>query len=110
MDEITQYTIQYTSSAAQDVLDKADYIAYALKSPETARTWYQDLRQEIQRDLSTFPYKHPVYPVKPWKDKGVRLMVTGKDMILYTIDGAEKAVMIHMVCTRGKNLLDLTSE
>lgn len=110
MDEITQYAIQYTPSAAQDMLDKADYIAYALKSPETALTWYRELRQEIQSDLATFPYKHPAYPVKPWKDQGVRLMVTGKDMVLYTIDAKEKTVTIHMVCTKGKNLSDLTLE
>ncbi len=28
MDEILQYEIQYTPSAKQDMLDKADYIAY----------------------------------------------------------------------------------
>ena len=49
MDEILQYEIHYTPSAIQDMLDKADYIAYALKSPETALTWYRELRQDIQR-------------------------------------------------------------
>ena len=92
------------------MLDKADYIAYALKSPETALTWYRELRQDIQQDLATFPYKHSVYHVKPWRDQGVRLMVTGKDMVLYTIDAKEKTVAIHMVCTKGKNLSDLTLE
>ena len=110
MDEISQYEIHYTPSAIQDMLDKADYIAYALKSPETALTWYRELRQDIQQDLATFPYKHSVYHVKPWRDQGVRLMVTGKDMVLYTIDAEEKIVTIHMICTKGKNLSDLTLE
>ena len=110
MDEISQYEIHYTPSAIQDMLDKADYIAYALKSPETALTWYRELRQDIQQDLATFPYKHSVYHVKPWRDQGVRLMVTGKDMVLYTIDAKGKTVAIHMVCTKGKNLSDLTLE
>ena len=63
MDEILQYEIHYTPSAIQDMLDKADYIAYALKSPETALTWYRELRQDIRQDLATFPYKYPIYHV-----------------------------------------------
>ena len=31
-------------------------------------------------------------------------------MVLYTIDAKEKTVAIHMVCTKGKNLSDLTLE
>ena len=110
MDEILQYEIHYTPSAIQDMLDKADYIAYALKSPETALTWYRELRQGIQQDLATFPYKYPIYHAEPWERWGVRMMVTGKDIVLYTIDAEKKTVTVHMVCTKGKNLSDLTLE
>lgn len=110
MDEILQYEIHYTPSAIQDMLDKADYIAYALKFPETALTWYRELRQDIQQDLATFPYKYPIYHAEPWEHRGVRMMVTGKDIVLYTIDAEKKTVTVHLVCTKGKNLSDLTLE
>ena len=110
MDEIIQYVIQYTPSARQDMLDKADYIAYTLKSPETALTWYRELRENIQHNLDTFPYKYSIYHVEPWESLGIRLMVTGKDIVLYTIDADARIVTIHMVCTKGKNLSDLSPE
>lgn len=57
MDEILQHEIQYTPSAKQDLLDKANYIAYTLQFPETALTWSRELRENIQHNLDTFPYR-----------------------------------------------------
>ena len=48
--------------------------------------------------------------MEPWESLGVRLMVTGKDIVLYTIDANARIVTIHMVCTKGKNLSDLSPE
>ena len=104
MDEFKQYEIIYTDSATQDILEKAEYILYHLHDPINAEAWYQNLRSEILKDLSSAPYKYPPYPVESWNSKGYREMVTKTDVILYTVDDAAAAVTIHMVSTIRRDI------
>lgn len=104
MDEIRQYDIIYTKSATQDILEKADYIASQLRENELALKWYHKLREQLQKNLSRFPFMYPAYDREPWKTKGYRLMATANDVILYTVDEENATVHIHAVCTRGRDL------
>lgn len=104
MDEIQRYRVIYTETAIRDIEEKADYIAAQFRAPELAETWYLRLRAEIQRNLSTFPRKYPVYHVEPWETKDVRLFTARNDVVLYSVDDQERAVYIRGVCTRGRDL------
>lgn len=104
MDEIQQYKIIYTETAVKDIEEKADYIAWALNESSLSETWYMRLRTEIQNLLSTMPYKYPSYNISPWKERGIRMFCTRNDVILYSVDEAQKLVYIRSVCTRGRDL------
>ena len=82
MDEILRYKILYTQTAAKDLEDKADYIAFRLQDPVLAQRWYLRLRELIQDGLTTFPLKYPLYDVEPWREKGIRLFLTRSDVVM----------------------------
>ena len=76
MAQIPQYKIVYTESAIQDIEEKADYIAAQFRDPDLAEEWYFRLKFEIQKQLTTFPFKYQPYHVEPWAGRGVRQYVT----------------------------------
>lgn len=98
------YRIIYTATAMADLEEKARYIAEELQAPETAEKWYLRLRGEIQRDLTSFPKKYPVYPASPWREKGIRQAVFRNDVVLYSVDDETATVYIRLCCTRGRDL------
>ncbi len=69
-----------------------------------AEEWYFRLKFEIQKQLTTFPFKYQPYHVEPWAGRGVRQYVTRNDVVLYSVDEDGRQVFIRAVCTRGQNL------
>ncbi len=104
MDGIPKYDIFYTQSAIADIEDKADYIAFQLRSPDVAEAWYTQLRKTILENLSTFPLKYPSYQVEPCAERGIRLFAARNDVILYSVDTSAHIVYIWAVCTKGRDL------
>ena len=104
MEQIQRYNIVYTETAVLDMEEKADYIAYELRDTFLAETWYLRLRDAIQQDLSTFPFKYGVYTRAPWNENGIRLMLFLNDVILYSVDEHKSTVYIRAVCTKGRDL------
>ena len=104
MTEIKRYEILYTETAICDIEEKAAYIAERLSDPALAELWYIRLRDEIQKSLSSFPEKYPVYDVSPWNQRGIRFLVTRNDVVLYSVDHAHRCVYIRAVCTRGRDI------
>lgn len=56
------------------------------------------------KDLSFLPYKYQLYSAGAWAEKGVREYIIRNDIVLYSIDEANAAVIIHAVFTKGKNM------
>lgn len=100
----SKYRILYTETAVQDMEEKADYIILQFKDPVLAQKWYFRLRDSIQRSLSTFPLKYPLYDRVPWSEKGIRLFPTQNDVVLYQVDESSHIVSIWGICTRGRDL------
>ena len=98
------YEIYYTQTAEQDILEKFSYILHQFIDPTLAETWYTRLREVIQRNLSQFPEKYPLYNVAPWNEKGIRQFINRNDVILYSVDEAYKRIYIRCVCTQGQDL------
>ena len=65
MEQTRQYEIIYTEAAAQDIEEKADYIAAQFCDSGLAENWYFRLKADLQEQLSTFPLKYPLYDVEP---------------------------------------------
>ena len=104
MAQIPQYKIVYTESAIQDIEEKADYIAAQFRDPDLAEEWYFRLKFEIQKQLTTFPFKYQPYHLEPWAGRGVRQYVTRNDVVLYSVDEDGRQVFIRAICTRGQDL------
>lgn len=104
MDDIQRYEISYTQAAEEDIVEKADYIAFQLRDPSLAESWYLRLREQIQANLTTFPFKYALYDVSPWRERDIRLFITRNDVVLYSIDTNNYIVYIRAVCTKGRDL------
>lgn len=104
MDVLKRYNIVYTEAAIADIEEKADYIAFQLRDPELAETWYQRLRGTILEDLSTFPLKYPLYDAAPWNERVVRYFTARNDVILYSVDEDSRQIYIRAICTRGRDI------
>lgn len=104
MEQIPQYKIIYTETSVLDIEEKADYIEIQLREPGLALSWYLRLKETIQQNLTTFPFKYPLYDVEPWREQGVRLFVSKNDVILYHVEEEQHLVYIRGVCTRGRDL------
>ncbi len=104
MEQIQRFKIAYTETAVRDLEEKYDYLAIQLRDRRTAETWYTRLRRTIREDLSTFPLKFPLYDREPWNRRGVRLMTTRNDVVLYSVDEDAGIVYIRSVCTCGRDL------
>ena len=104
MDNPQRYAIRYTETALLDMEEKADYIAQQLRDSALAEQWYHRLKASIQEELSFLPLKYPLYDVSPWKERGVRLLITRNDVVLYSAAPKQHMVYILGVCTRGRDL------
>lgn len=98
------YQVVYAESAVRDMEEKVDYIAFNLRDPELAETWYMRLRKEILEDLTKFPYKYPLYHIEKWRAKGVRQFTFRNDVILYSVNDEKQTVYIWAVCTKGRDI------
>lgn len=104
MDEWTSYQIIYTAGAVADMEEKADYLMSRFREPTLAERWYTRLRDTIQKQLTTLPYKYPAYPVEPWSSNGVRFFDSRNDVVLYSVEESQHVVYILTICTKGRDI------
>ena len=110
MDEIKRYSLQYAEAAEEDILTKAEYIEKVYRDSRLAYMWYTRLRNQIAKDLSFLPYKFQPYSAGAWVGKGVREYIFRNDIVLYSVDEANAAVIIHAVFTKGQNMSEDVSD
>ena len=91
MSKSKHFTILYTRSAEEDILAKAEYIEKVFHDSRLAYTWYQRLKNEIQKELTFLPKKYQIYDHSPWKEMEIREFIF-------------RNVTIHAVFTAGKDL------
>lgn len=51
VDSVQRYKISYTQAAAEDIEEKADYIAFQLHDLALSEVWYERLKVQIQENL-----------------------------------------------------------
>ena len=110
VDELKRYSIRYSESAEEDIFAKAEYIEKVYHDSDLAFKWYTRLRNQIAKDLSFLPYKYQPYSAGAWAEKGVREYLSRNDIVLYSIDDTNTAVIIHAVFTKGKNISEDVSD
>ncbi len=81
-DKETQWKIQYTAKAREDLKDIVSYIADELGEREIASLMFDSLTEGI-RSLQTLPCRYPVYREEPWTSKGLHVMKIKKYFVFY---------------------------
>lgn len=98
------YRITYTWSAVKDMGDKVDYFIFEYNDSELAEIWYKRLRDFLQVNLSSFPYKYPVFEKVHIVEPIIRYLTFRNDIIFYYVDENNLRVVVLAVCTKGQEL------
>ena len=104
MSKSKHFTILYTRSAEEDILAKAEYIEKVFHDSRLAYTWYQRLKNEIQKELTFLPKKYQIYDHSPWKKMEIQEFIFRNDIVMYSVNEENDTVTIHAVFTAGKDL------
>ena len=97
------YSVKITNEADNDLRSIYEYIAFELKSIETAIGQLERLEQSILK-LSEMPERYKQYENEPWKSKGLRMMPVDNYIVFYIPDNDKNTVTIIRVMYGGRNI------
>ena len=98
------YEIIMTPDAADDLAELRDYIAYSLLVPETALSYIQAIRKEIE-SLSVMPARYKTVDDEPWRSRGIRKIIVKNFYIYYRIDeDAQRVYILNVIYARRDQL------
>ena len=103
------YEIIMTSDAVDDLAELRDYIAYSLSAPETAFSYIQAIRKEIE-SLSVMPARYKTVDDEPWRSRGIRKIIVKNFYIYYRIDEDARRVYILNVIYAKRDQLKMLSQ
>ena len=105
---MTEYKVITLPLAEVDIADQTDYIAFELKSPETAVNTVRGFRKVIN-SLSLFPQSHELDEDEELAAYGIRKTYYKNYKIYFLIDEEEQAVYIlrvfHMLVDSREKIL-----
>lgn len=87
------YTIQFTQTAEQDVIEAADYIEFILYNPTAADKLLDDI-EETLNELAYMPETHAVVDDPVLMTWGIRFVKVNNNLAFYVIDEKSKIVYI----------------
>ena len=79
---MSQWRVDYTAEAENDLVDIYSYIAYSLLSPDNAEGQIERIMQAVE-DLDHMPLRYNAYPDEPWHSLGMRQMIVDNYSVLY---------------------------
>ena len=88
------YEVIITPDAAGDLTELRDYIVYTLHAHNTAISYIQAVRKEIE-SLSIMPARNKTLDDEPWHSRGIRKIMAKNFYIYYRID--ENAGRIYVL-------------
>lgn len=88
---MTQYTVEITDNALEDMEKLYDYIANILQSSENAIGQYNRIADAILK-LDTFPERYRIMDAEPEHTKGIRRMLIDSFSVFYVLDGTRVIV------------------
>lgn len=79
---MSQWRIDYTDEAENDLSDIYSYIAYSLLSPDSADGQVERIMRAVD-ELDHMPLRYEVYADEPWRSIGLRQMIVDNYSVLY---------------------------
>ena len=110
---MTEYKVIILPLAEEDIIDQTDYIAFELKSPETALNMVSGFKKVIN-SLGMFPQSHELDEDEDLARYGIRKTYYKNYKIYFLIDEREQAVYIlrvfHMLVDSREKILRIFRE
>lgn len=110
---MTEYKVITLPLAEEDIVNQTDYIAYELKSPETAINMVKGFKKVIS-DLGLFPQSHELDEDEELARYGIRKTYYKNYKIYFLINEREQTVYIlrifHMLVDSKEKILRVFSE
>ena len=97
------YRVIILEQAERDLNDIYSYIYFNLKSKNSADRIAHRLRVTIS-GLSTMPNRFRIYPVEPWKSRGVRSVPVGNFTVFYLVNDVNTEVQIIRIVYGKRNV------
>lgn len=97
------YKVKLTPNAKQDLRSIFEYIAYELKSVQTAAGLLDRLDKEIA-SLNQMPERFRVYDKEPWRSRNLRIMPVEHYLVFYITDNENKTVTVIRIMYGGRDI------
>ena len=97
------FEVKITEQAEEDLRGIFEYIAYEIKSPESAAGQLDRLEERILA-LETMPDRYRVYAEEPWYSRGLRVMPVDNYLVFYITDCEAQTVNIIRVMYGGRDI------
>ena len=100
---MSEWSVEYTETAEQNLRSIYEYIAFTLLEPETAAAQARRIMDAIT-ELNHMPLRHPLYPKEPWQGRGLRYMPIDNYLVFYFAYEAESLVSIMSIMCGASNI------
>ena len=97
------YEVEVSEQADSELRGIFEYIAFELRSPETASGQLDRLEEQIL-SLDTMPERYRKYEKEPWNSRGLRVLPVDNYVVLYIPDSDKKVVTILRVMYTGRDI------
>lgn len=97
------FEVKITAQAEEDLRGIFEYIAYQIKSPESAAGQLDRLEERVLA-LETMPDRYRVYTKEPWHSRGLRVMPVDNYLVFYITDREAQTVNIIRVMYGGRDI------
>jgi toxin ParE1/3/4 len=103
IDMSTEWKVEYTKGAKNNISDIYRYIADVLLEPENAASQADRIIDAIS-ELDHMPYRYPVYTKATWRGKKMRYLPVDNYIVFYYPYETVKKVRIIRVMYGGRDI------
>lgn len=99
----SQYQVNYSPEALDDLRSIYSYIAFELKEKDTAKRQTDRIREKI-RGLDLFPEKYKAVDWEPWASMNMRQVPIDNFVAFYTVNHDDHTVLIIRIFYGGRDI------
>lgn len=106
---MTNYHVQYSAEAVEDLRNIYQYIAVELQAPQAAQGQVDRIRKMI-RSLSLTPTRFAAVEWEPWASMGMRKVPVNNYLVFYLVENADATVTVVRIFYGGRNIEEIVNE
>lgn len=103
---MTDFRVQYSAEAAEDLREIYRYIAFEIQAPQAARGQTDRIRKMI-RSLSHTPDRFAAAEWEPWASMGMRKMPVNNYVVFYLTEHKDRTVTVIRIFYAGQDIAEI---